>query len=44
MYAIEVVSSRFKGLSVVKQHRLVNEVLREEIRGWHGVQLKTRAA
>lgn len=42
MYAIEIVSSRFEGLSVVKQHRLVNEVLKEEIGGWHGVQLKTR--
>ncbi len=44
MYAIEIESSRFAGLSVVRQHRLVNEVLREEIAGWHGVQLKTRAA
>ncbi len=42
MYAIEIASDRFKGLSTVKQHRLVNEVLREEISGWHGVQLRTR--
>ena len=42
MYAIEVVSGRFRGLSVVGQHRLVNEVLGEEIRGWHGVQVRTR--
>ncbi|KAF2736232.1 bola-like protein [Polyplosphaeria fusca] len=41
MYGIEIESSVFKGMSVVKQHRLVNEVLREEIGGWHGVQLRT---
>jgi acid stress-induced BolA-like protein IbaG/YrbA len=43
MYGIEVVSERFRGLSMLKQQRLVNEVLGEEIKGWHGVQLKTRA-
>ena len=42
MYGIEIVSARFRGLSVLKQQRLVNEVLGEEIKGWHGVQLKTR--
>ena len=41
MYGIEVVSERFRGLSVLKQQRLVNQVLGEEIRGWHGVQLRT---
>ena len=43
MYGIEVVSERFRGLSMLKQQRLVNEVLGEEIRGWHGVQLRTSA-
>lgn len=43
MYGIDVVSERFRGLSMLKQQRLVNEVLGEEIKGWHGVQLKTRA-
>ncbi len=42
MFAIEVVSKKFRGLSVIKQHRLVNEVLGEEIKGWHGLQLKTK--
>jgi stress-induced morphogen len=41
MYGIEVLSERFKGLSMLRQQRLVNEVLKEEIGGWHGVQLKT---
>ncbi|PBP26608.1 BolA-like protein [Diplocarpon rosae] len=43
MYGIDVVSERFRGLGMLKQQRLVNEVLAEEIKGWHGVQLKTRA-
>jgi stress-induced morphogen len=43
MYAIEIASRSFKGLPVVKQHRLVQEVLSEEIKGWHGVQLRTKA-
>jgi len=41
MYGIEVLSERFRGLSMLKQQRLVNQVLKEEIGGWHGVQLKT---
>ncbi|KAF2100477.1 bola-like protein, partial [Rhizodiscina lignyota] len=43
MYAIDIASPRFHGLSVIKQHRLVNEVLGEDIKKWHGVQLRTRA-
>ena len=42
MYAIDIASKRFEGLGLVAQHRLVNRVLGEEVRGWHGVQLKTR--
>jgi BolA-like protein 3 len=43
MYGIEIVSERFRGLNMLKQQRLVNQVLGEEIKGWHGVQLKTKA-
>lgn len=43
MYALDIVSEKFAGLPVIKQHRLVNQVLGEEIKGWHGVQLKTKA-
>lgn len=43
MYGIDIVSERFRGMGMLKQQRLVNEVLGEEIKGWHGVQLKTRA-
>jgi stress-induced morphogen len=43
MYALDIVSEQFAGLTVIKQHRLVNKILGEEIKKWHGVQLKTRA-
>ncbi|PSN74816.1 bola-like protein [Corynespora cassiicola Philippines] len=44
MYALEIESPKFKGLSVIKQHKLVNQILADEIKSWHGVQLRTRAA
>jgi stress-induced morphogen len=44
MYALEIESPKFKGLTVIKQHKLVNSILAEEIKGWHGVQLRTKAA
>ncbi|KAF1981133.1 bola-like protein, partial [Aulographum hederae CBS 113979] len=43
MYALDITSSKFAGLSVIKQHRLVNNILGEDIKKWHGVQLKTKA-
>lgn len=44
MFAITVESALFKGIPMIKQHRLVNEVLKDEIAKWHGLQLKTKAA
>jgi stress-induced morphogen len=35
MYAIEIESPKFKGLTVIKQHKMVNQVLKEEIAQWH---------
>ncbi|KAG6831888.1 hypothetical protein H0H92_007005 [Tricholoma furcatifolium] len=37
-YAINISSPAFAGLSVVKQHRLVTETLKEEMPGMHGLQ------
>lgn len=42
MFAITVESAKFKGIPMVKQHRLVNEVLKDEISKWHGLQLRTK--
>ncbi|KAG2732419.1 hypothetical protein G9P44_004836 [Scheffersomyces stipitis] len=43
MFAIVVESERFKGIPMIKQHRLVNETLKDEIAQWHGLQLKTKS-
>jgi len=40
-YAITIASESFKGLSTVKQHKLVTEALKQEIEGIHGLQIKT---
>lgn len=39
MYAIDIAASKFQGTSIVKQHRMVNEILKEEIKGMHGLQV-----
>lgn len=44
MFAILVESEKFKGVPMIKQHRLVNDALKEEISKWHGLQLRTKAA
>lgn len=41
MYGIDIVSKRFQGLTMLKQQRLVNAVLGDLMKDWHGVQLKT---
>ena len=38
-YSITIASEQFKGLSLVKQQRLVNQTLKEEIQGIHGLQV-----
>lgn len=43
MFAINIQSTKFKGNTMIKQHRLVNEILKDEISKWHGLQLKTKA-
>lgn len=42
-YQITVVSPMFKGMTMVKQHRTVNELLSAEIGKMHGLTLKTSA-
>lgn len=44
MYAIDVSSPAFRGLGILKQQRMVNAVLGERVKAWHGVQLRTKAA
>jgi len=39
-YAITIASSAFSGLSMIKQHKLVTETLKQEIEGIHGLQVR----
>ena len=41
MYAIEIQSERFRGLRMLGQQKLVNKVLGERVKQWHGVQMRT---
>lgn len=41
MFNVEVVSPQFEGVTRVKQHRMVNEVLKDEIKGMHGLTIRT---
>lgn len=42
MFAIEVESPKFVGVNRVKQHRMVNDILKEEIKDMHGLTIKTK--
>ena len=41
MFDIDIKSNEFKGLSKLKQQKLVYKILKEEMSKWHGVHLKT---
>lgn len=41
MFEVNVIAPEFKGLNTVKQHRLINEVLKEEIKDMHGIRIYT---
>ena len=41
MYEVYVVSPDFKGMRLVKQHRMVTEALKGEIKDMHGVRIST---
>ena len=42
MFHIEVAAPEFDGKSLVQQHKRVNDVLKDEIKKWHGLTLKTK--
>lgn len=41
MYEVLVESEEFKGLSIVKQHRMINEILKDQIKEMHGLRIHT---
>ncbi|KAM0334449.1 hypothetical protein ACHAQA_001476 [Verticillium albo-atrum] len=43
MYSIDITSAQFRGANMLKQQRMVNKVLGDKVKQWHGVQLRTKA-
>lgn len=41
MYSIFVRAAAFRGKSTVAQHRMVNEVLKDDVAQWHGLSVRT---
>ena len=44
MYKINIVSPKFKGKTMVAQHKMVTEVLKTEIAEMHGLTISTKAS
>lgn len=43
MFNISIETEEFNGLSIMKQHRLVYELLDEQLKAIHGLHLQTKA-
>ncbi|KAL4097354.1 hypothetical protein QTP88_022147 [Uroleucon formosanum] len=41
IFEVFISTSEFKGMSMVKQHQLINEVLKDEIKSMHGIRIHT---
>ncbi|KAK2869476.1 hypothetical protein Q7C36_001347 [Tachysurus vachellii] len=41
MYEIHIESDDFRGKRIVQQHQIVNQALKEEIKGMHGLRIFT---
>ncbi|ORX52565.1 bola-like protein [Piromyces finnis] len=41
LYMVDVTSTKFDGLRMVKQHRIVMDILEEEMKTWHGIHIVT---
>ncbi|KAI0428053.1 bola protein [Xylaria sp. FL1042] len=42
MYGIEITSEKFRDVTMLKQQRMVIAVLGDDMKSWHGVQIRTR--
>ncbi|KAG7283717.1 hypothetical protein CRUP_034341 [Coryphaenoides rupestris] len=41
MYEVHIESNEFKGKRIIQQHQLVNQALKNEIEGMHGLRIFT---
>ncbi|XP_015782285.1 bolA-like protein 3 [Tetranychus urticae] len=44
MYEVYVVSPSFKGKSILQQHKMVTEALKEDIPQFHGIRVETSSS
>lgn len=42
LYMVDVTSTKFDNIMMVKQHRMVMKALEEELKYWHGIHIVTR--
>ncbi|KAG5672666.1 hypothetical protein PVAND_002777 [Polypedilum vanderplanki] len=42
LFEVHIKSRDFKGLSLVKQHQMVNKALKEEVKQMHGIRIFTQ--
>lgn len=40
-FSVKVSSSDFKGKSMIQQHRMINDILKSELKDVHALQIKT---
>ncbi|CAG9809366.1 unnamed protein product [Chironomus riparius] len=43
MFEVNIKSPEFKGMSLVKQHQMVNKILKEQVAQMHGIRIFTQA-
>ncbi|XP_026813855.1 bolA-like protein 3 [Rhopalosiphum maidis] len=41
IFEVFISTTEFKGMSMVKQHQLINEVLKDQIKAMHGIRIHT---
>uniref|UniRef100_A0AC34QAS8 Bola-like protein n=1 Tax=Panagrolaimus sp. JU765 TaxID=591449 RepID=A0AC34QAS8_9BILA len=44
MYRIVIESPEFAGIMKIKQHKMVTECLKDDIKSWHGIVIETKAS
>lgn len=41
MFKVYVASSEFNGKTLIQQHRLIQQALKEDVKNWHGLTIET---
>jgi stress-induced morphogen len=43
MFQVSVISDKFVKMPLVKQHKMVQDLLKDEIKNMHGITIKTKS-